>query len=335
MKDFVTAIRQHPGPVQVTHRVKVQVPGMRQALPTTVGRRTSRRLLGQTAIEYKERHAFAVHRNAWGGAHTGPGIRFLHTTRAASASTCSRSGRTTSRHCRSMRRSSVRRWGRSCTKPATKALPTCSLEELASPSLGSCLIWIWRRWGRRRPLPPTSTPSSRERASSPTRPRVRAPSWSRASQSCTTTSTTIGSNTFLHPTNKQVVDRYNQTFRPTVYARLVAAAAASSSAASSSTQRRRRPSGRQTRAGIGMCAQDIRDVGIRHSSELTLSIMGQLMCGNAVVGGAICGCVKPYTHSNFALALFALALLLSGLHSYFKCGQMSALTSHLHFKCSH
>ena len=140
---------------------------------------------------------------------------------------------------------------------------------------------------------------------------------------------------FLYPTNKQVVDRYNQTFRPTVYARLVAAAAASSSAASSSTQRRRRPSGRQTRAGIGMCAQDIRDVGIRHSSELTLSIMGQLMCGNAVVGGAICGCVKPYTHSNFALALFALALLLSGLHSYFKCGQMSALTSHLHFKCSH
>ena len=140
---------------------------------------------------------------------------------------------------------------------------------------------------------------------------------------------------FLYPTNKQVVDRYDQTFRPSVYARLVAAAAASSSAASSSTQRRRRPSGRQTRAGIGMCAQDIRDVGIRHSSELTLSIMGQLMCGNAVVGGAICGCVKPYTHSNFALALFALALLLSGLHSYFKCGQMSALTSHLHFKCSH
>jgi hypothetical protein len=40
---------------------------------------------------------------------------------------------------------------------------------------------------------------------------------------------------FLHPTSKQVVDRYNKRFRPTVHSRLVAAAAASSSAASSST----------------------------------------------------------------------------------------------------
>ena len=161
MEDFVIAIRQHPGPVQVTRRVKVQVPG--KHFPQLSAAEQAVAYWG-TAIEYKERHAFAVHRKAWGGAHTGPGIRFLHTTRAASASTCSRSGRTTSRHCRSMRRSSVRRWGRSCTKPATKALPTCSLENLASPSLGSCLIWIWRRWGRRRPLPPTSTPSSRSGA---------------------------------------------------------------------------------------------------------------------------------------------------------------------------
>jgi len=38
---------------------------------------------------------------------------------------------------------------------------------------------------------------------------------------------------FLHPTSKQVVDRYNQKFRPSVHSRL--AAAASSSAASSSS----------------------------------------------------------------------------------------------------
>ena len=49
------------------------------------------------------------------------------------------------------------------------------------------------------------------------------------------------------------------------------------------------------------------------------------------------GVVSTYSHSisNFALALFALALSLRALHSYSKCSQMSALTLHLHSKCSH
>lgn len=44
--------------------------------------------------------------------------------------------------------------------------------------------------------------------------------------------------TFLQPTSKQIIDRYNQKFRPSVYAKMVAAAAASTStstAASSSS----------------------------------------------------------------------------------------------------
>ena len=51
---------------------------------TTAGRTTcSSRMLAEyrspyeaTAVDYKERYNFGVHRKAWGGAHTGPGIRF-------------------------------------------------------------------------------------------------------------------------------------------------------------------------------------------------------------------------------------------------------------------
>ena len=74
MDGFVTAIKQHPGPVQVTRRVKVQVPG--KHFPQLSTAEQSEDYWG-TAIEYKERHTFAVHRKAWGAAHSGPGIRFL------------------------------------------------------------------------------------------------------------------------------------------------------------------------------------------------------------------------------------------------------------------
>ena len=74
MDDFVTAIKQHPGPVQVTRRVKVKVPG--KHFPNLSTAEQSQDYWG-TAIEYKEWHTFAVHRRAWGAAHSGPGIRFL------------------------------------------------------------------------------------------------------------------------------------------------------------------------------------------------------------------------------------------------------------------
>ena len=75
MEDFVIAIRQHPGPVQVTRRVKVQVPG--KHFPQLSAAEQAVAYWG-TAIEYKERHAFAVHRKAWGGARTGPGISYMY-----------------------------------------------------------------------------------------------------------------------------------------------------------------------------------------------------------------------------------------------------------------
>ena len=78
MESFVTAVKQHPGPVQVTRRVKVKVPG--KHFPhghSELSPAEQREFDWGTAIEHKERHIFALHRKASGAAHSGPGIRFL------------------------------------------------------------------------------------------------------------------------------------------------------------------------------------------------------------------------------------------------------------------
>ena len=67
-------IIQHPGPVQVTRRVKVRVPGKHflNLLPAE-----QLEFYDGTAVEHKEWHSFPRHLKAWGAPHTGPGIRFL------------------------------------------------------------------------------------------------------------------------------------------------------------------------------------------------------------------------------------------------------------------
>lgn len=70
----VEIIKQHPGQVQVTRKVRVLVPGKHfpQLQPTE-----QRASYWGEAVEYAERHKFERHAKAWGAAHTGPGIRFI------------------------------------------------------------------------------------------------------------------------------------------------------------------------------------------------------------------------------------------------------------------
>ena len=70
----VEVVKQHPGLVQVTRRVQVQVPG--KHFPQLEPAEQAAFYLG-TAVEYKDRHNFPRHLKAWGAPHTGPGIRFL------------------------------------------------------------------------------------------------------------------------------------------------------------------------------------------------------------------------------------------------------------------
>ena len=70
----VDVIKQHTGPVQVTRRVQVDIPG--KHFPGLQAAEQSAVYKG-TAVEYKERHKFAQHAKAWGAAHAGPGIRFV------------------------------------------------------------------------------------------------------------------------------------------------------------------------------------------------------------------------------------------------------------------
>jgi hypothetical protein len=70
----VEIIKQHPGPVQVQRAVKVMVPG--KHFPQLQPSEQKVDYEG-TATEYADRHKFEKHGKAWGGAHTGPGIRFV------------------------------------------------------------------------------------------------------------------------------------------------------------------------------------------------------------------------------------------------------------------
>ena len=74
MDAFAERIRQYPGPVQVQRRVKVKVPG--KHFPGLASSE-QKEMYDGTAVESAERHQFAVHHKAWGGAHRGPGIRFI------------------------------------------------------------------------------------------------------------------------------------------------------------------------------------------------------------------------------------------------------------------
>ena len=68
---FGAPIKHHPGPIQVTRRVKVDVPG--KHFPALQPAEQSVTYPG-TAVEYKERHTFPRHARALGAAHTGPRI---------------------------------------------------------------------------------------------------------------------------------------------------------------------------------------------------------------------------------------------------------------------
>ena len=74
MDMYVSAIKQHPGPQQVTRRVKVKVPG--KHFPNLQAAEQAQSYWGE-AVEHKERHGFPRHIKAWGAAHTGPAIRFI------------------------------------------------------------------------------------------------------------------------------------------------------------------------------------------------------------------------------------------------------------------
>jgi hypothetical protein len=75
----VERIRQHPGQQQVSRAVKVSVPGKHFPQLEAAEQKID---YDGTAVEYAERHKFAVHRKAWGNAHVGEGIRFVCTADA-------------------------------------------------------------------------------------------------------------------------------------------------------------------------------------------------------------------------------------------------------------
>ena len=70
----VEVIKHYAGPVQVQRRVMVNVPG--KHFPQLQAAEQAADYPG-TAVEFKERHQFPLHRKAWGAAHTGPGMRFI------------------------------------------------------------------------------------------------------------------------------------------------------------------------------------------------------------------------------------------------------------------
>ena len=73
-KMLVDHIKQHPGPVQVTRSVYVNVPG--KHFPQLTGAEQLLFYKG-TAVESAEKHKFPRHLKAWGAEHSGPGIRFV------------------------------------------------------------------------------------------------------------------------------------------------------------------------------------------------------------------------------------------------------------------
>ena len=70
----VEVIRQYPGQVQVTRRVRVKVPGRHFPQLSTAEKKVD--YWGE-AVEFTERHEFGRHLQAWGDKHRGPGIRFI------------------------------------------------------------------------------------------------------------------------------------------------------------------------------------------------------------------------------------------------------------------
>ena len=74
MDGFLEVVKRYPGQQQVDRHVKVQVPGKHFPALTTAEKRV---FYSGEAAEYRERHDFPRHLQAWGEKHTGPGIRFL------------------------------------------------------------------------------------------------------------------------------------------------------------------------------------------------------------------------------------------------------------------
>jgi hypothetical protein len=70
----VERIKQYPGQLQVDRRVMINAPG--KFFPQLVPTDQAKDYPGE-AVEFKERHSFPRHVKAWGGAHTGPGIRII------------------------------------------------------------------------------------------------------------------------------------------------------------------------------------------------------------------------------------------------------------------
>ena len=70
----VEIVKQYPGQLQVTRRVKVLVPG--KHFPNLEAAERRQEYSGE-AVEFAERHSFQRHLQAWGAPHTGPGIRFV------------------------------------------------------------------------------------------------------------------------------------------------------------------------------------------------------------------------------------------------------------------
>lgn len=79
MDRLTEVIKRHPGPQQVDRAVVVKLPG--KHFPQLQAAEQAVFHDGQ-AVEYAERHKLSVHHKAWGGAHTGPGIRFICTSDA-------------------------------------------------------------------------------------------------------------------------------------------------------------------------------------------------------------------------------------------------------------
>ena len=76
---FGAPIKQYPGQIQVTRRVKVKVPGKHFTGLTAAEQKLD---YWVTAMEFRERYPFERYSKAWGPAHTGPGIRFVSDTDA-------------------------------------------------------------------------------------------------------------------------------------------------------------------------------------------------------------------------------------------------------------
>ena len=75
----VEVVKQYPGQQQVDRAVKVMVPGRHFPQLEESEQRVN---YEGTAVEHRQRHAFGIHRKAWGAAHTGEGIRFVCTADA-------------------------------------------------------------------------------------------------------------------------------------------------------------------------------------------------------------------------------------------------------------